>query len=162
MFRVSIFTERKCNPNCSKSGASRGQILYAEDERVAHSQCSFTSPISHLDQWQMESYLLLIKNHLFMGVQVDLYQHGCACHMHAPTWTFCKAWVNTSCHPAAHSGGRPVWLFPQSPRKKGRVTDRKNVPGHHDSPPHVAFSPSTLPHNPKPPPTGLTKWLVGD
>lgn len=89
-----------------------------------------------------------------MGVQVDLYQHGCACHMHAPTWTFCKAWVNTSCHPAAHSGGRPVWLFPQSPRKKGRVTDRKNVPGHHDSPPHVAFSP---PH-PTPQPQTSTHW----
>lgn len=81
--------------------------------------------------------------------------NGCGCHMRAPTWPFCRAWVRASCHPAAHSGGRPVWLFPQSPwckkkKKKGRVTDRKNVPGHHSSNP-----PLTQPSTPPQPQTSI-------
>lgn len=78
------------------------------------------------------------------------YLHGCGRHMHAPTWPFCRTWVNVSRHPAARSRDRPVWLFPQSPWKKGRVTDRKNVPGHRGSP-----TQATLTH---PQPQTSTHW----
>lgn len=79
----------------------------------------------------------------------------CGCHMYAPTWPFCRAWVNTSRHSAARSGGRPVWLLPQSPLKKkkeGRVTDRKNVPGHRRRP--LSYSP----RHPHPHPQTSTHW----
>lgn len=70
----------------------------------------------------------------------------CRCPMHAPTWLFSRTWVNTSRHPAARSGGRPVWLFPQSPWKKGRVADRKNVPSQWGNPLLIASNPPQFNH----------------
>lgn len=114
--------------------------------------CTFTMFIytSDLTFRSMTNWIISTVNyrHLLGGVGwICKNQHGCRCHMHAPTWPFCRARVNASCHPVAHSGGRTVWLFPQSPWKKGRVTDRKNVPGHHGSALH---SPQPPPSNPKP------------
>lgn len=84
----------------------------------------------------------------------------CGCPVHAPTWLFSRTWVNTSCHPAARSGGRPVWLFPQSPWKKGRVADRKNVPSHWGSPLLIASNPHSSTTTPSKTSTHWTHQVI--
>lgn len=65
----------------------------------------------------MTKWLISLDNlwHFLLGV----HEHLCGCgSVHAPTWLSCRTWVNTSCHPETHSGGRTVWRFPQSLQKK--------------------------------------------
>lgn len=154
----SIFTQRKCNPNCRKRGASRGQILYAEDERDARSQCSFIPQISHLDQWQMESYLLLITgicSREFGGFVSACMDVGATC-----THPRGLSTGPESTPPAIQWLAPEVTLFDSSHNplgKKGVLLTGRMCQA------TVAAPPTALnPHNPKPPPTGLTKWLVGD
>lgn len=141
----SIFTQRKRNPTSRKSGASRGQIMYAEDERDAHSQYSsiylrFHTSIN--DKWSQIFYWLQPIVQVGVGGFVSASMDVDATCTHPRGLSA----VNTSRHAAAHSGGRPVWLFPQSPWKKRACPWQEECARPPQKPPSYPPQPQTSTH----------------
>lgn len=130
------FPSKKRNPNCSERGASRGQMLYAGDERDAHSQRSF---VPHDDKSTRASDSL----------QASV--RGSGRRGRAPTWPRLR---NPSQHllPSSSSLRRsPCLTRPRVPpleRRAASPTGRMC---------QATTAVPQSPPDPKPPPTGLTK-----